>query len=115
MDVKEGNVIVFLADSPSIVNDAMGNLRNHLARKFNLVNHKQYSFTWVNKFPLFEYSEAEKRYVSKHHPFTSPVTEDIPLLGTDPGKVRARAYDLVLNGIEIGGGASVYTGRISSP
>ena len=105
MDAKEGNVIVFLADSPSIVNDALGNLRNHLARKLNLVESKQYSFTWVNEFPLLEYSETEKRYVSKHHPFTSPVMEDIPLLEADPGRVRARAYDLVLNGTEIGGGS----------
>ena len=105
MDAKEGNVIVFLADSPSIVNDALGNLRNHLARKLNLVESKQYSFTWVNEFPLLEYSETEKRYVSKHHPFTSPVMEDIPLLSADPGRVRARAYDLVLNGTEIGGGS----------
>ncbi|MGD1152583.1 MAG: aspartate--tRNA ligase [Syntrophales bacterium] len=105
MDAKEGNVIVFLADSPSIVNDALGNLRNHLAKKLNLVESKQYSFTWVNEFPLLEYSETEKRYVSKHHPFTSPVMEDIPLLEADPGRVRARAYDLVLNGTEIGGGS----------
>jgi len=105
MEAIEGNVIVFLADTPSIVNDALGNLRNHLAKKLNLVGPKQYSFTWVNEFPLFEYSDTEKRYVSKHHPFTSPVAEDIPLLSADPGRVRARAYDLVLNGTEIGGGS----------
>ncbi len=105
MEAKDGNVIVFLADSPSIVNDALGNLRNHLAKKLNLVEPKQYSFAWVNEFPLLEYSDTEKRYVSKHHPFTSPVTEDIPLLSTDPGRVRAKAYDLVLNGTEIGGGS----------
>jgi aspartyl-tRNA synthetase len=105
MEAKEGNVIVFLADSPSIVNDALGNLRNHLAKKLTLVHPKQYSFAWVNEFPLLEYSDMEKRYVSKHHPFTSPVTEDIPLLSTDPGRVRAKAYDLVLNGTEIGGGS----------
>ena len=105
MEAVDGNVIVFLADSPSIVNDALGNLRNHLAKKLNLVGAKQYSFVWVKEFPLFEYSDTEKRYVSKHHPFTSPVAEDIPLLATDPGRVRARAYDLVLNGTEIGGGS----------
>ena len=105
MGATEGNVIVFLADSPSIVNDALGNLRNHLAKKLNLVGAKQYSFLWVKEFPLFEYSDTEKRYVSKHHPFTSPVAEDIPMLATDPGRVRARAYDLVLNGTEIGGGS----------
>ena len=105
MKVKDGDVIVFLADSPSIVHDALGNLRIHLARKLNLIDSDQYSFTWVNEFPLFEYSDTEKRYVSKHHPFTSPVMEDRLLLTGDPGKVRARAYDLVLNGTEIGGGS----------
>jgi aspartyl-tRNA synthetase len=97
MEAKDGNVIVFLADSPSIVNDALGNLRNYLAKKLNLIGDNQFSFTWVNEFPLFEYSDTEKRFLSKHHPFTSPVT--------DPGRVRARAYDLVLNGTEIGGGS----------
>ncbi|HET6459556.1 MAG TPA: aspartate--tRNA ligase [Syntrophales bacterium] len=105
MEVKVGDVIVFLADSPSIVNDAMGNLRTHLAKKLNLPGTKQYSFVWVNEFPLFEFSDAEKRYVSKHHPFTSLVAEDLPFLATYPGRVRARAYDLVLNGTEIGGGS----------
>ncbi len=105
MGAKEGNVIVFLADTPSIVHDALGNLRIHLAKKLNLINAEQFSFTWVNEFPLFEYSDAEKRIVSKHHPFTSPVMEDIPLLAADPAKVRARAYDIVLNGTEIGGGS----------
>ena len=105
MEVKDGDVMVFLADSPSVVHDALGNLRIHLAKKLNLIDSGQYSFTWVNEFPLFEYSDTEKRYVSKHHPFTSPVMEDLQLLETDPGKVRARAYDLVLNGTEIGGGS----------
>ncbi|HUH65970.1 MAG TPA: aspartate--tRNA ligase [Syntrophales bacterium] len=105
MEAKEGNALVFLADSPSIVNDAMGNLRLHLAKKLNLLDPKQYSFLWVNQFPLMEYSDAEKRFVAKHHPFTSPASEDIPLLETDPGRVRARAYDIVLNGTEIGGGS----------
>ena len=105
MEVKVGDVILFLADSPSVVNDAMGNLRTHLAKKLNLPGTKQYSFVWVNEFPLFEFSDAEKRYVSKHHPFTSLVAEDLPFLATDPGRVRARAYDLVLNGTEIGGGS----------
>jgi aspartyl-tRNA synthetase len=105
MEAKEGDAIVFLADIPSVVNDALGNLRIHLAKKLNLINTDQFSFTWVNEFPLFEYSEAEKRLVSKHHPFTSPITDDFVLLSTDPGKVRARAYDIVLNGTEIGGGS----------
>ena len=105
MDAKEGDVIVFLADIPSVVNDALGNLRIHVAKKLNLIDTGQFCFTWVNEFPLFEYSEAEKRLVSKHHPFTSPITDDFVLLSTDPGKVRARAYDIVLNGTEIGGGS----------
>jgi len=105
MDAKEGDVIVFLADTPSIVHDALGNLRIHLAKKLNLIDTELFSFTWVNEFPLFEYSDAEKRLVSKHHPFTSPVMEDIAFLPNDPGKVRARAYDIVLNGTEIGGGS----------
>jgi aspartyl-tRNA synthetase len=105
MESSDGDVIVFLADSPSVVHDALGNLRMHLAKRLNLIKPEQFSFTWVNEFPLFEYSDAEKRYVSMHHPFTSPVLADIPLLATDPGKVRARAYDLVLNGTEIGGGS----------
>ena len=81
------------------------NLRVYLARKLNLIEPGQFAFTWVTEFPLMEYSETEKRFVSTHHPFTSPVLEDLPLLETDPGKVRARAYDLVLNGSEIGGGS----------
>jgi aspartyl-tRNA synthetase len=105
MDAKEGDVIVFLADIPSVVNDALGNLRIHLAKKLNLIDTEQFSFTWVNEFPLFEYSEAEKRLVSKHHPFTSPIMDDFALLSADPGRVRARAYDIVLNGTEIGGGS----------
>ncbi len=105
MGAKDGDVIVFLADTPSVVHDALGNLRIHLAKKLNLIDSGQYSFTWVNEFPLFEYSDTEKRHVSKHHPFTSPVMEDLPLLASDPGKVRARAYDIVLNGTEIGGGS----------
>ena len=105
MEAKEGDVIVFLADTPSIVHDALGNLRIHLARKLDLIKKEQFSFTWVNNFPLFEYSDTEKRYVSKHHPFTSPAMEDMNFLESDPGKVRARAYDIVLNGTEIGGGS----------
>jgi len=105
MEAKEGDVIVFLADTPSVVNDALGNLRIHLAKKLNLIDNREIFSTWVNEFPLFEYSEAEKRLVSKHHPFTSPIMEDFVLLSTDPGKVRARAYDIVLNGTEIGGGS----------
>ncbi|MCX5834899.1 MAG: aspartate--tRNA ligase, partial [Deltaproteobacteria bacterium] len=105
MEVQEGDLLVFVADAPRVVHDALGNLRIHLAKKLNLVQAGTFAFSWITEFPLFEYSDTEKRYVSTHHPFTSPVPADIPLLKKDPGKVRARAYDLVLNGSEIGGGS----------
>lgn len=102
---QDGDVIVFVADSPDVARDAMGNLRTHLAKKLGLIDPDTLAFTWVTDFPLFEYSETEKRFVSTHHPFTAPVQAEIPLIETDPGKVHARAYDLVLNGSEIGGGS----------
>ena len=105
LNAKEGDIIFFVADTPKVVHDSLGNLRLHLARKLNLIDPDALGFTWVTEFPLMEYSEAEKRYVSTHHPFTSPFLEDLPLMTTDPAKVRARAYDLVLNGSEIGGGS----------
>jgi aspartyl-tRNA synthetase len=105
MEAREGAVILFVADSHTVARDALGNLRIHLAKKLGLIDPDQFAFTWVTEFPLFDYSETEKRFVSTHHPFTSPALEDIPLIAADPGKVRARAYDLVLNGSEIGGGS----------
>ena len=105
MDAREGAVLLFVADTPNVARDALGNLRIHLAKKLGLIDPKALAFTWVTEFPLFDYSETEKRFVSTHHPFTSPVLEEIPLIETDPGKVHARAYDLVLNGSEIGGGS----------
>ncbi len=105
METKEGDLMVFVADAPRIVNDALGNLRIHLAKKLGLIRPGTFAFAWITEFPLFEYSDTEKRYVSTHHPFTSPVPADIPRLKEDPVKVRARAYDLVLNGSEIGGGS----------
>jgi aspartyl-tRNA synthetase len=105
MEAREGDLVVFVADNPGIVNDALANLRIHVARKLNLIHPDQLAFTWVVEFPLLEYSDTEKRFVAKHHPFTSPVAEDLTLLDTDPAKARARAYDLVLNGTEIGGGS----------
>jgi len=105
MQAREGDLLLFVADTPRIVHEALGNLRLHLARKLSLIEPGAFSFTWITDFPLLEYSDAEKRFVSTHHPFTSPVLSDLPLLETDPGKVRARAYDLVLNGTEIGGGS----------
>ncbi len=105
MVAAEGNVLVFVADTPKIVNDSLGNLRLHLGKKLNLIDPDALAFTWITEFPLLEYSDTAKRFVSTHHPFTSPVMSDLPLLDSDPAKVRARAYDLVLNGSEIGGGS----------
>jgi len=105
MEAKTGDLILFVADFPGVVHNALGNLRIYIAGKLRLVDPEVFSFTWVTKFPMFEYSDKEKRFMSTHHPFTSPMEEDISLLETDPGKVRARAYDLVLNGSEIGGGS----------
>ncbi|MDA8124511.1 MAG: aspartate--tRNA ligase [Deltaproteobacteria bacterium] len=101
----DGSVILFVADTPKVVCDSLGNLRVHLAKKLGLIDPAALAFTWVTEFPLFDYSETEKRFVSTHHPFTSPDLQDLPLLESDPGKVRARAYDLVLNGSEVGGGS----------
>jgi aspartyl-tRNA synthetase len=105
MEACDGDVILFVADSPSVARDALGNLRIHLAKKLSLIDPGLLAFTWVTEFPLFDYSETEKRFVSTHHPFTSPNLDDVPLIDADPGKVRARAYDLVLNGSEVGGGS----------
>lgn len=105
MAAKEGDILIIAADAPAVVRDALGALRIQLAKKLNLLDPGEFAFTWVTQFPLFEYSDTEKRYVSTHHPFTSPVSEDLPILQKDPGKVRAKAYDLVLNGSEIGGGS----------
>ncbi|MBN1613803.1 MAG: aspartate--tRNA ligase [Deltaproteobacteria bacterium] len=105
MDAHEGDLIVFAADTLKTIREVLGNLRLQLAKKLDLIDPNQFAFAWITEFPLFEYSDTEKRYVSTHHPFTSPVMEDLPLLRSDPGRVRARAYDLVLNGSEIGGGS----------
>lgn len=105
MGAQPDSLLLFVADTKDVVNNALGALRVHLAEKLELIDKESLSFTWITEFPMFEYSKTEKRYMATHHPFTSPVTEDIPLLETDPGKVRARAYDLVLNGSEIGGGS----------
>ncbi|HOJ51320.1 MAG TPA: aspartate--tRNA ligase [Syntrophales bacterium] len=105
LEAKDGDLIVFVADTPKIVRESLGNLRPYVANKLGLITPGKFVFTWITEFPLMEYSEAEKRFVSTHHPFTSPVREDVDYLLTDPGQVRARAYDLVLNGSEIGGGS----------
>jgi len=105
MGAKEGDTILFVAGSSGIVNDSLGNLRNFLAQKLDLIKKNFFEFTWITEFPMFVYSETEERFMANHHPFTAPLPEDIPALKTDPGSVRARAYDLVLNGSEIGGGS----------
>ena len=105
LDAQVGDLLLFVADKPSVANEALGRLRGHLGQKLGLADKDSYKFSWITDFPLFEYDGEEKRHVAVHHPFTSPLVEDIPLLDTDPGKVRAQAYDLVLNGSEIGGGS----------
>ena len=106
-DSSQGDLILIVADQKEVVYEALGNLRLKLAKDLNLINHskKEYNFLWVTNFPLLEYSQEEKRYEAVHHPFTAPLDEDIKLLDTDPLKVRSKAYDLVLNGNEIGGGS----------
>lgn len=105
MNGEPGDLLLMVADKPSIVFASLGQLRLELGKKLNLIDRNSYKLLWVTHFPLLEYDDEERRYVAVHHPFTSPVDEDIELLETDPEKVRAKAYDLVLNGIELGGGS----------
>jgi len=100
-----GDLLLIAADKASIVNSCLGMLRLELAKRLNLLNKDHYALVWVTRFPLLEYNEEEARLESVHHPFTSPLEEDLPLLQHQPEKVRARAYDIVLNGSEIGGGS----------
>lgn len=102
---KPGDAILIIADSNSVVYDALGNLRLEVARRFDLIDKSKFNFLWVTDFPLLEYDEDDNRYVAKHHPFTHPMDEDIEKLETAPGEVRAKAYDIILNGTEIGGGS----------
>ena len=105
MGGEPGDLLLFVADKPAVVADALSNLRGHLGERLGLIPRDTLDFVWVVDFPLLEYSEEERRYVAKHHPFTAPRDEDLPLLQTDPARVRAKAYDLVLNGRELGGGS----------
>lgn len=105
LDMKPGDLVFFGADQPTIVNEALGHLRNHLGRKLGLIDDSIFRFLWVTDFPLMEYDETEKRYQAMHHPFTSPAEEDYDKLEADPLHIRSRAYDMVLNGSEIGGGS----------
>ncbi|MFQ5717319.1 MAG: aspartate--tRNA ligase, partial [Nitrospinales bacterium] len=105
VDGKPGDVVVFVADAPKIVADALGNIRLSLGKQLGLIDDKQIRLAWVTEFPLVEYDETEKRFTAMHHPFTAPAEEDLDKFESDPGNIRARAYDLVLNGNEIGGGS----------
>jgi len=105
MNGKAGDLLLFVADKENIVLDSLGNLRVEIAKKLNVIDKDDLKLLWITEFPLFEWSEEEKRYVSKHHPFTHPMDEDIDLLETQPEKVRAKAYDIVINGDEMGGGS----------
>lgn len=105
MDGKAGDLLLFAADKNSVVFDVLGNLRLELARQLDLLKKDEFKFLWVTEFPLFEYSEEQERFVAVHHPFTMPMDEDLHLIDSDPGAVRAKAYDIVLNGTEMGGGS----------
>lgn len=102
---NDGDVILFTADKEATCFRVLGELRQNIARQLNMIPEGVWKFLWVVDFPSFEYDEAANRYIAKHHPFTAPLAEDVPFLDTDPTKVRAQAYDIVLNGIELGGGS----------
>jgi len=102
---RPGDILFIVADSDETVYDSLGALRCEIAKRFDMIEPGRYEFLWVTDFPLLEYDEQEKRYYAKHHPFTSPADEDLILLDTDPKSVRAKAYDIILNGCELGGGS----------
>lgn len=105
LGVEEGDLLTFSADKPKVVADVLGNLRLKLGRDLNLIDDSKFKFAWVVDFPLLGWDEDAKRYVAEHHPFTRPNEDDLDFFDTDPGKIRAQAYDLVLNGYEVGGGS----------
>ena len=105
LNAQPGDLLLFGADTPAITNEALGRLRGHLGNKLELADPNDYKFVWITDFPLLEWDVEARRHVAVHHPFTAPMDEDIPLLETEPGNVWAKAYDLVLNGSEIGGGS----------
>jgi aspartyl-tRNA synthetase len=105
MNSRDGDLMILISDQPQKVYSILGSLRLEMGRRLNLIDEEQFKFAWIVDFPLLEWDEEENRWVSVHHPFTSPKLEDLHLLDSDPGKVRARAYDLVLNGNEIAGGS----------
>ena len=105
MDGENGDLLLFAADKNKVVWDVLGNLRLEIARQLEILDKGDYKFLWVTEFPLLEWNDEQERFQAMHHPFTMPMDEDLPLLDTDPGKVRAKAYDIVLNGTELGGGS----------
>jgi aspartyl-tRNA synthetase len=105
LDMAPGDIVFFLADTPRIVNDGLGYLRNHLAQRLGLIDDQQFNFVWVTEFPMMEYDENEKRYQALHHPFTAPFEDQLETLTQEPLAAKSRAYDLVLNGSEVGGGS----------
>ncbi|TQR14794.1 aspartate--tRNA ligase [Psychrobacillus soli] len=105
LEASAGDLLLFVADKKSVVADSLGALRLKLGKDLGLIDENHFEFLWVVNWPLFEYDEKEGRYYAAHHPFTRPFDEDLPLMDTDPSKVRAQAYDLVLNGYELGGGS----------
>ena len=105
MNGEKGDLLLFAADKSKIVYSVLGALRCELAKQLELIDNDKFNFLWVTEFPLLEWSEEEERFVAMHHPFTMPMDEDLALLDTDPGMVRAKAYDIVLNGVELGGGS----------
>lgn len=111
MEGKDGDLLVFVADEEDVVFDSLGNLRNKVAKDMDLIKPGHYELLWITEFPLFEYDKEEERYVAKHHPFTAPMDEDLDKLQSDPKNCRAKAYDIVINGDEMGGGSI----RINDP
>jgi aspartyl-tRNA synthetase len=105
LDMAPGDIVFFLADTPRIVNDGLGYLRNHLGQKLGLIDDQKFNFVWVTEFPIMEYDENEKRCQALHHPFTAPLENQLETLESAPLEAKSRAYDLVLNGSEIGGGS----------
>lgn len=105
MDGEKGDLLLFAADKNKIVYNVLGALRIEVAKQLELIDNNKFNFLWVTEFPLLEWSDEENRFVAMHHPFTMPMDEDLAMLDTDPGKVRAKAYDIVLNGVELGGGS----------
>ena len=105
MQAEAGDLILICADKNKVVFDSLGALRLELSRRLELTKSNDFAFLWITEFPMLEWDEEENRYVAVHHPFTAPMDEDLELLDTAPGKVRAKAYDIVLNGYELGGGS----------